>query len=171
MNKLAQMLYVTGLVVACTILQGCETPPKQTPVPKPVVKPKEPPPPPPPPPAEPAAPLLSSDVQALKDGTALYDGGDYSGAIKKLGGNEIWNGHNKDVQLNALKLMAFSYCVTSRTQLCRQQFDKALKLDPAFNLSAAEIGHPVWGPVFLKSKNAVKAPVPVKKKQNSVVGK
>jgi|GEM_PF-346485 len=165
MKKLTQALYVTGLVMACTILQGCETAPKQAPAPKPVVKPKETPPPPPPPPAEPSNPALSPEMLALKDGTTLYDGGDYNGAIKKLNAaTEIWNGHNKDVQLGALKILAFSYCVTSRTQLCRQQFDKALKLDPAFNLSAAEIGHPVWGPVFLKSKNAVKAPAPVKKK-------
>ncbi|MFZ6710206.1 TssQ family T6SS-associated lipoprotein [Undibacterium sp. TC9W] len=171
MNKLAQTLSVAGLMVACVLLQGCETAPKQAPAPKPVVKPKEPPPPPPPPPVEPTVPALSPDVQALKDGTALYDGGDYNGAIKKLGGNEIWSGHNKDVQLGALKIMAFSYCVTSRTQLCRQQFDKALKLDPTFNLSAAEIGHPVWGPVFLKSRNAVKAPAPAKKKESTAVSK
>lgn len=165
MKKLTQALYLTGLVMACTILQGCETAPKLAPAPKPVVKPKETPPPLPPPAAEPSNPALSPEMLALKDGTALYDSGDYNGAIKKLNAaTEIWNGHNKDAQLGALKILAFSYCVTSRTQSCRQQFDKALKLDPAFNLSAAEIGHPVWGPVFLKSKNAVKAPAPAKKK-------
>ncbi len=151
-------LYMGCLVVACTVLSGCETPPKQAPAPKPVVKPKEPPAPAPAPaPAEPAVPVVSPDVQALKDGSALYDNGDYNGAIKKLtGATDIWNGHNKAVQVGALKIMAFSYCVTSRTSLCRQQFDKALKLDPDFNLTAGEIGHPIWGPVFLKSKNAVK---------------
>lgn len=173
MKKLFQPASVTSLVMVCAVLLGCETPPKQAPAPKPVVKAKEAPPPAPPPaPVEPAVPVVSPDVQALKDGTALYDGGDYNGAIKKLSGaGDIWNGHNKDVQINALKIMAFSYCVTSRTQLCRQQFDKALKLDPSFSLSAAEIGHPVWGPVFLKSKNAVKAPAPVKKKDSTAVSK
>jgi hypothetical protein len=42
--------------------------------------------------------------------------------------------------------------VTSRQTLCRQQFDKALKLDPSFDLEPGEHGHPLWGPVFTKAK-------------------
>jgi len=158
MKKLTQQVYIAGLVLACTALLGCETAPKQAPAPKPAVKQKETIVTPPPPPAEttPAPPPLAADLQAMKDGLALYDAGDYNGAIKRLGSPDIWSGHNKDLQVNALKIMAFSYCVTSRTQLCRQQFDRALKLDPTFNLSPGEIGHPIWGPVFLKSKNAIK---------------
>ena len=161
MKKLFQPAYVRSLgslLMACVALSACDTAPRQPSGNQTIVTPKEmPAPAPAQAPAEPPAPVISPDVQALKDGTALYDAGDYNGAVKKLSGaNEIWNGHNKDVQLSALKIMAFSYCVTSRAQLCRQQFDKALKLDPAFNLSPGEIGHPIWGPVFLKSKNAVK---------------
>jgi hypothetical protein len=48
--------------------------------------------------------------------------------------------------------LAFSYCVTSKAQLCRQQFERALKIDPSFELLPSEIGHPIWGPVFLKAK-------------------
>ncbi|MBI3230981.1 MAG: TssQ family T6SS-associated lipoprotein, partial [Burkholderiales bacterium] len=61
---------------------------------------------------------------------------------------------NKDkaVQIDAAKFMAFSYCVTNRNALCRQQFERALKLDPSFDLAAGEKGHPLWGPVFLKAK-------------------
>jgi hypothetical protein len=44
--------------------------------------------------------------------------------------------------------MAFSYCVSARQALCKQQFEKALKLDPAFSLAPGEHGHPLWGPVF-----------------------
>jgi hypothetical protein len=48
--------------------------------------------------------------------------------------------------------MAFSYCVTSRQTLCRQQFEKALKIDPAFDLAPGEKGHPLWGAVFDRAK-------------------
>lgn len=146
--------------LACMLLLGCESLSKPAPAPKTVVKPKEvkPAPQPAPAPIEPAphpAPVINADVQALKDGMALYNDGDYNGAIKKLSNStEIWNGHNKTIQVSALKYMAFSYCVTSRTQLCRQQFERAFKIDPSFNLMPSEIGHPIWGPVFLKAKKA-----------------
>ncbi len=89
---------------------------------------------------------------ALNAGIALYDNGDYSAAVKKLGtADEIWKA-SQDVQLKALKYMAFSYCVTSQPAPCRQQFEKALKLDPAFDLAPGEKGHPLWGPVFDRAK-------------------
>jgi hypothetical protein len=54
--------------------------------------------------------------------------------------------------VTALKYTAFSYCVTSRPAQCRQAFDKALRLDPSFQLAPGEYGHPLWGPVFAKAK-------------------
>jgi hypothetical protein len=54
----------------------------------------------------------------------------------------------------ALKYQAFSYCVTSRPAPCRQAFDRALRLDPSFDLAPGEHGHPLWGPVFTKAKQA-----------------
>jgi len=89
----------------------------------------------------------------LKEGIALYDNGDYNGAIKRLGSADVAAGP-KAVQLEALKYTAFSYCVTSRQSLCRQQFDKALKLDAAFDLDPGEHGHPLWGPVFVRLKKS-----------------
>ena len=89
---------------------------------------------------------------ALNKGIELYTKGDYNGAVKQLGGaNEIWAG-DKTTQLTALKYLAFSYCVTARQTLCRQQFEKALKLDPTFDLGPGEGGHPLWGPVFERVK-------------------
>lgn len=89
---------------------------------------------------------------ALNAGIALYDQGDYAGAVKKLStSGEIWKA-DKDLQLKALKYMAFSYCVTSQPAACRHQFDRAFKLDPAFDLAPGEKGHPLWGPVFERAK-------------------
>lgn len=99
--------------------------------------------------------ITTGDVTArsvLNAGIALYDKGEYAAAIKKLDNvDESWNA-GKDVQLGALKYMAFSYCVTSQPVACRQQFDKALRLDPAFDLTPGEKGHPLWGPVFDRAK-------------------
>lgn len=97
-----------------------------------------------------AAPVVRQSP--LNDGIELYNNGDFTGAIKRLAGaREIWSG-DKPTQLTALKYMAFSYCVTGRRTLCKRQFDKALKLDPAFDLTQGEKGHPLWGPVFEKAK-------------------
>ncbi len=151
------------LVLACGFMQACESPQIAAPVPvtvqKPAVK-KEVKPASTTTPAQaqtaieaPRAPVSNADVLALKEGIALYNDGDYNGTIKKLANaTEIWSSHNKSLQVSALKYMAFSYCVTSRAQLCRQQFERALKIDPGFDLLPSEIGHPIWGPVFLKAK-------------------
>lgn len=88
---------------------------------------------------------------ALSEGIELYDKGDFNGAIRRLNASEIRSAH-KSVQTKALKYMAFSYCVTSRKMQCRQQFEKALKIDPAFDLAPGEKGHPLWGSVFERAK-------------------
>lgn len=91
---------------------------------------------------------------ALNEGIHLYDKGDYNAAIKRLSNSpEIWSSE-KAIQTRALKYMAFSYCVTSRQTLCRQQFDKALRIDPNFDLAPGEKGHPLWGSVFERAKKA-----------------
>jgi Tfp pilus assembly protein PilF len=106
---------------------------------------------------ETANPFFRSPEQAaarkeLGAGIDLYNAGDYAGAIKLLGGSgDIWKA-DKVVQLDALKYMAFSYCVTGRQAQCKQQFEKAVKLDPSFDLAPGEKGHPLWEPVFDKVK-------------------
>jgi hypothetical protein len=98
-----------------------------------------------------ASPAAAPAPSGLKEGIALYNNGDYNGAIRRLGLADVTGGP-KAAQLEALKYTAFSYCVTSRQTLCRQQFDKALKLDSSFDLEPGEHGHPLWGPVFVKAK-------------------
>jgi tetratricopeptide (TPR) repeat protein len=142
-------------------LTGCATPEADTtvntpattptPVPTPVVKPVTTPPPAPLPP-------VVNEASVLKEGIAAYNNGDYNGAIKRLtSAAEIWGASGSRAgQLDALKYSAFSYCVTGRQIQCRQQFDKALKLDPNFDLAAGEKGHPLWGPAFSKAQKAAK---------------
>ena len=91
------------------------------------------------------------DDNALREGIALYNDGDFNGAIKRLGSNDL-NGGSVRNRVSALKYTAFSYCVTARPAPCRQAFERALKLDPSFDLAPGEHGHPLWGPVFAKVK-------------------
>jgi len=51
-------------------------------------------------------------------------------------------------QATAYKYLAFIHCATGRTAQCRDEFRKAFEADPAFELTKAEAGHPVWGPVY-----------------------
>jgi len=93
------------------------------------------------------------DAGGLQEGIKLYDDGDYNGAIRRLGARDLNNGPLA-TRLTALKYTAFSYCVTARPTQCRQTFDKALRLDPSFDLAPGEHGHPLWGPVFTKARQA-----------------
>jgi hypothetical protein len=95
----------------------------------------------------------STPSAGLQEGIRLYNDGDYNGAIRRLSARDVNNGPLA-TRLMALKYMAFSYCVTSRPGPCRQAFDRALRLDPSFDLAPGEHGHPLWGPVFTKAKQA-----------------
>jgi hypothetical protein len=89
---------------------------------------------------------------ALRDGIRLYNEGEYNSAIKRLAAQDIANG-TVPTRVTALKYTAFSYCVTSRPSQCEHAFERALRLDPSFELTPGERGHPLWGPVFARAKN------------------
>jgi Tfp pilus assembly protein PilF len=55
---------------------------------------------------------------------------------------------------DAHKYLAFIHCVSGREASCRDEFRRALAIEPDFSLEAAERGHPVWGPVFASVKAA-----------------
>lgn len=101
----------------------------------------------------PAAPAAKRDEVALREGIAMYENGNFNGAIRRLTSSDM-NGASQAERLTALKYTAFSYCVTGRQALCRQSFDRAIKLDPGFDLGPGEHGHPQWGPVFAQAKQA-----------------
>lgn len=101
----------------------------------------------------PAQAPATRNISALREGIKLYDDGDFNGAIRRLGAVDV-PGESVGNRLIALKYTAFSYCVTARPGPCRQAFDKALKLDPSFDLGPGEHSHPLWGPVFAKAKRS-----------------
>jgi len=107
---------------------------------------------------------LSKAQQDLAAGVARYEDGNY-----KLAARLLQDALNQGLELTAEqarahKYLAFIHCVGSRQNLCRDEFRKALEADPAFDLSPAEAGHPIWGPIFRKLKAGDKpAPKPAAK--------
>ncbi|TCW75932.1 type VI secretion protein [Burkholderia sp. SRS-46] len=98
--------------------------------------------------SSPASPAQSAARAALDSARAAYDTGDYGRTIAILSHAHEIDGADTDTQVAAHKLLAFSYCVTNRVATCRAEFAKVLALNPRFDLSPAEKGHPIWGPAF-----------------------
>jgi Tfp pilus assembly protein PilF len=88
---------------------------------------------------------------ALNTGLKQYDDGDYPAAAKSLQ-SALDQGLNSKDQVVARKHLAFIHCSQNRTAPCREEFRKALAVDPAMELAAAEAGHPIWGPIFQNVK-------------------
>jgi Tfp pilus assembly protein PilF len=88
---------------------------------------------------------------ALSTGLKQYDDGDYQAAAKSLQSAIDQGLPNKD-KVTAHKHLAFIHCSQNRTGPCRDEFRKALAIDPSMELAAAEAGHPIWGPIFQNVK-------------------
>jgi hypothetical protein len=94
--------------------------------------------------------------QKLNYGVLSYEEGNYQASVTALQGVMETGLSSKADQVRAYKYLAFIHCVSSREKMCRDDFKKALEIDPRFDLEPAEAGHPIWGPVFrsVKSKSA-----------------
>lgn len=90
---------------------------------------------------------------AMLEGIRLYDNGEFDDAIVKLSAADIRTSA-APIRVEALKYIAFSYCVTKDLADCRRAFDMALGIDADFELGRGEGGHPMWGPVFEQAKAA-----------------
>ena len=147
---------VVWMTVCCTALwlAGCGATPDK---PAPRAERPRPAPPAPPPAALPPAPddraspaddSAAQTSQAIyAEGLRLYRAGQYDDAIARFAAVQS----PPSLRVQALKHTAFGYCVTNRLPLCQRAFQDALALSPAFRLTKAEQGHPVWGPVFTKA--------------------
>jgi len=93
-----------------------------------------------------------SGASALSAGLKKYEEGDYAESAKNLQG-AIDLGLPGKQAANAHKHLAFIHCASNRERQCRDEFRKALAVDPALELDAAEAGHPVWGPIFRSLKS------------------
>ena len=88
---------------------------------------------------------------ALSAGIKQYENGDYEESAKNLQG-AIDLGVPEKLRASAHKHLAFIHCSSNRVGQCRDEFRKALAVDPQLDLAPAEAGHPVWGPIFRSIK-------------------
>ncbi len=88
----------------------------------------------------------------LAAGLNQYESGRYPDAARSLQG-ALEQGLSAAEQVTARKHLAFIHCVSGRTSQCRDEFRRALEVDPGFELTPAEAGHPTWGPVFRSVKS------------------
>ena len=97
--------------------------------------------------------LSMSSGSAFTVGLKQYEAGDYTESAKNLQG-AISLGLPDRQRADAHKHLAFIHCSENRERQCRDEFRKALAVDPALDLAPAEAGHPVWGPIFRSLKAA-----------------
>jgi hypothetical protein len=86
----------------------------------------------------------------LREGVAAFSAGEYKRAEAKLLESQRLGLNQPSELVQAHKTKAFLYCVTKRTALCEKSFSYAFITDNNFDLTRAERGHPVWGPVFAR---------------------
>jgi tetratricopeptide (TPR) repeat protein len=99
-----------------------------------------------------AAPAPRNDGEALlRAGISHYENGRYDESARNLR-IALKRGLSKADQVTAHKYLAFIQCAAGREAQCRDEFRRALRIDPDLELTAAEAGHPVWGPVFKSVK-------------------
>jgi hypothetical protein len=109
----------------------------------------EPPAPPPPAPSVSVARLYELPAErAFINGMRFYEEGQYERAevlLRRSLADGLRDSH--DVAI-ANKHLAFIACAYERPADCESSFRAAFAADPKFRLTDAEVGHPIWGPVY-----------------------
>jgi len=101
---------------------------------------------------KPQPPPVRMAEQELNRGIRNYEEGEYKGAASNF--QNALSGGLVSVadQVTAHKFLAFIYCISKEQMACRGEFKEILALDPKFDLTPAEAGHPIWDPVFREVK-------------------
>ena len=93
----------------------------------------------------------SKGYYALHLGMQQFEDGAYPEAAHHLQ-LALDMGLSEGERADAHKYLAFIHCASGREAACRDEFRRALAIEPDFTLSQAERGHPVWGPIFASVK-------------------
>ena len=112
---------------------------------------------------KPIIPLGKSE-QMLADGLVKYTAGDYDAAIKLLEAALKEGLPEKADKVRAMKHIAFSLCLKEKYRDCRAAFIRIYDVDPAFDLTPAEVGHPSWTHTFASAKAQAKRNLAAKEK-------
>jgi Tfp pilus assembly protein PilF len=92
----------------------------------------------------------------LDQGIRAYDDGDYKVAMRNIQG-ALDAGLTTHSQARAHKYLAFIQCSSGQQTQCREEFTKALEIEPGLELKTSEAGNPIWGPVFRSVKAGMHA--------------
>jgi hypothetical protein len=95
-----------------------------------------------------------------------YTAGEYDGAIRLLEGALKEGLPEKADKVRAMKHIAFSLCLKEKFRDCRAEFIRIYDVDPAFDLTPAEIGHPSWTHTFASAKAQAKKNLAAKARAN-----
>jgi len=96
--------------------------------------------------------LHGKGAPALSEGIREFEEGRYAEAARSFNA-ALERGLSATADLaRAHKYLAFIHCVSNRAALCRQEFLRALEVQPGMELEPSEAGHPTWGPVFRSVK-------------------
>jgi hypothetical protein len=99
---------------------------------------------------------LEQRAQAVvAEANKQFAAGDFKAVITNLNTSKAIDFSSTATQVQAHKLLAFSYCITKRTALCNTEAQRVMQLDPTFQLPEAERSHPMWGPAFAAARKKV----------------
>lgn len=144
------LIAALGLVAACTATPPAPddpAPPGSSVAPVPATKTPD-----PTPPAAVEKPAPGKAESSLGNGIEAYENGDYKTSQKELQSALAQGLHQRSDQIRANKYLAFIACASQQREVCKTHFLRILAINPRFNLSKAEIGHPIWGGVFKEAK-------------------
>lgn len=99
---------------------------------------------------------LPKAEQMLVDGLVKYEAGEFPEALKLLDESFKEGLKDKKDQVRALKHAAFCLCLMGRYPACRAGFIRIYDVDPDFDLTPAESGHPSWTKTFAGAKAQAK---------------
>lgn len=99
---------------------------------------------------------LGKAEQMLADGVVKYDSGEFPQARKLLEDALKGGLKEKKDQVRARKYVAFTLCLEGKYRECRNEFMSIYDVDPNFDLTPAEAGHPSWTKTFAGAKAEAK---------------
>jgi hypothetical protein len=92
----------------------------------------------------------------MQDGLMKYEAGEYAEAGKLLESAVKLGLKEKPDQVKAMKHIAFTQCLADKWSVCRATFIRIYDIDPDFDLTPAEAGHPSWTKTFAGAKAQAK---------------
>jgi Tfp pilus assembly protein PilF len=107
-------------------------------------------------PMQASAASTSPGAEALREGLAAYQKGNYRLAETKLSESHRQGLTQLEEVQQAHKTQAFIFCNTKRSVECEDAFQEALSLDPTYALSASERKNRVWASTFAKVKQRMR---------------